>query len=131
MITKDQISGADANLDEIDISMIISLVKGSDIFKDNPLTFSDINIRLEEINGTVKARQVNAALDLIEELGAGEVQLRGGSDAVYYDQHKERQALVNYIIFTLYDNIEGIYLNLGVNSSNFVSGRLELKDVFL
>lgn len=54
----------------------------------------------------IQARQLNCALDHIEEEGAGEGELRGGDEAVYASERTERNAYIRYALDVLYPKLK-------------------------
>lgn len=106
MLSKDQITAASSVIDETDVAMVMAVIRGSTKYKDNPVFYADIQTRIEDLDGTVQAKMVNAALAAIVDLGIGVVEIDqrrvGGSDGLYYSQVLERNALVDYIIGVMY-----------------------------
>lgn len=106
MLTKAQITAASSTLDETDVAMIIAAIRITDKYKQNPAYYSDLLARIEDADGTIQAKMLNAAMDSIEELGIGVIEIDqrrvGGSDGLYYSQLLERGSLVEYIIGVLY-----------------------------
>jgi len=107
MISRATIEAASDTLTPTAIASIISTVRVTDRYKQLPAYFSDLEDRLEAVNGTIHARQLNAALDALEALGVGEVQIdqskTSGTDGVVYSKPVERAALVDYILGVLYE----------------------------
>jgi hypothetical protein len=106
MLTKAQIQAAPSTLDEIDVAMMTATIRGSEKYKENPAYYADITTKIEDADGSIQAQQLNAAMDAIEALGIGVVEIDqrrvGGSDGLYYSQVLERNALIDYMIGTLY-----------------------------
>ena len=106
MLSKTQISAASATLDETDIAMITTVIRGSEKYKANPAFYTDLVTKIEDLDGTVQAKMVNAAMQAITDLGIGVVEIDqrrvGSSDGLYYSQVLERNALIDYIIWTMY-----------------------------
>src|SRR4051812_47850380 len=103
MLTKAQIAAASPNLDETDIQMLLTVIRNGASYKANSILYPDLEDRIEETSGTIKAQMLNAILDLLEVLGPGEVVLDGGSEGLRYSQTREREALVNYALAVIYD----------------------------
>lgn len=103
MLTKAQITSASTTLDDTDIEMLVALFRISSRYKEYPEFFPDLESRLASVDGTIKAQQLNAVLDLIEDLGVGEVQIQGGDEGLRYSQTLEREALINYAMSVVYD----------------------------
>lgn len=103
MLTKQQITDASPTLDETDITMLVTLIRNSKRYRENAGLFGNLRAKILEANNTVRAKQLNAILALIQALGVGEVSINGGDDAISYSQSKEREAMVNYAISVLYE----------------------------
>lgn len=103
MLTKSEITSASNQLDETDIALLLPLIRNTKRYRDNLPLFSDLESVIEDANGTVQAKQINAVLAKVIALGPGEVGINGGEDALNYSQAREREALVNYIISILYE----------------------------
>lgn len=127
MLTKEQITAASPTLDDVDIEMIATLIRNSSSYQEYPDLYPNLMDKLNEINGTVKAQQINAILDLIEALGAGEVEIKGGEEGLRYSQTIEREALINYAINVLYDKATA-YINQTA-AFGIAVGQRELSDI--
>jgi hypothetical protein len=140
MLTKDQISAAPSSLDETDIAMITTVIRGSEKYKANPAFYADVVTKVEDLDGTVQAKMVNAAMDAIEALGIGVVEIDqrkvGGSDGLYYSQILERNALIDYIIGTMYpEYFESVAVIVDENgnivtSSSYKTAQREVPDIW-
>lgn len=125
MLSKTQINDASATLDETDIAMIIAAVRITDKYKENPAYYADILTKIEDADGTIQAKMMNAAMTAITDLGIGVIEIDqrrvGGSDGLYYSQLLERSALVEYIIGVLYpESYESVQVD--VNGNPIYSG---------
>jgi hypothetical protein len=120
MLTKTQINAASATLDETDIAMITATIRGSDKYKQNPAYYTDFVIKVEDTDGTIQAKQINAAMTEIANLGIGVVEIDqrrvGGSDGLFYSQIAERNSLIDYIIGVVYpEYYESVQLDANGN----------------
>lgn len=107
MLSKAQIIAASPTLDETDITMFTALIRGSEKYKQNPAYYIDFVQLLEDADGSVQAKQLNAAMSAIVDLGIGVVEIDqrrvGSSDGLYYSQVLERNALIDYMLGVLYE----------------------------
>lgn len=107
MITRVQIEEASDFLTQVAIENVVAITRTTARYLENPHYFTDLNSKLTALNYSVKAQQVNAALDQIEILGVGEVAINQsqtvGTDGLVYSNTEERQALVNYILGIVYE----------------------------
>jgi spore germination protein YaaH len=140
MLTKAQITAASSTLDETDMAMIIAIVRISDKYKANPAYYGDLASKVEDADGTIQAKMINAAIDAIEELGIGVIEIDqrrvGGSDGLYYSQLLERNSLMEYIIGVLYpESFESVQMQVDANGNPIYVGdyqvaQREVNDVF-
>lgn len=107
MITRAKIDAASSTLTETAVLSLISIVRMTDRYKSNPSYFSDIKEKIEATGGTTKAKQLNAALDELEKLGIGEVEINQaqtvGTDGLVYSKGRERASLIEYALGVLYE----------------------------
>lgn len=107
MITRAKINAASSTLTETEILSLVSIVRMTDRYKSNPSYFSDLEEKLEATDGTTKAKQLNAALDELEKLGVGEVEINQaqtvGTDGLVYSKGRERASLIEYVLGVLYE----------------------------
>ncbi|HNC59276.1 MAG TPA: hypothetical protein PLP33_27865 [Leptospiraceae bacterium] len=105
-ITSDKVRNSSDHLTDLDKALLITWFRQSDVYRNNALVFSSTLVsRIDSAEGTVKARIINAVIKEIDKLGVGEVEIRGDKDAVWWNQSKERQALLMTAFLTLYDDI--------------------------
>ena len=133
MLSKNQITSASATLDEVDVTMMVTLIRASIRFKENPAYYNDVEARIEDVDGTVKAKQLNAVLAEIVNLGIGEVGISGGDEGVRYSQTSEREALVNYAISVIYsqpfDSVSVVDEDGGSNSGGTGNYRVAQREL--
>lgn len=84
-------------------AQLLALIRSSPRYKAQPDFYKLPADAIAEADGTVKARQLNAALALVDTVGDGTVALTGGEEGVDYDQVRDREQLVDYIISVLYE----------------------------
>ncbi len=140
MLSKTVIENASSQLGETDIAMITAVIRGSDKYKGNPAFYIDVITKIEDLDGTVQAKMVNAAMDALVALGIGVVEIDqrrvGGSDGLYYSQILERNALIDYIIGTMYSEFfETITVVVDTNgnvvgSGTYSTGQREVPDIW-
>lgn len=124
MLSKAQITAASSTLDETDIAMITAVIRGSDKYKQNPAYYIDFVVRIEDTDGSIQAKMLNAALSAIVDLGVGVVEIDqrrvGGSDGLYYSQIAERNALIDYMIGAVYPEFfESVQVDV---DGNYITG---------
>jgi hypothetical protein len=61
--------------------------------------------RLVSASNTVKGKILNAVMTALDELGTGQVEIRGDDSALWWNQEKERQALIKDAFLVLFDDI--------------------------
>jgi hypothetical protein len=121
-LTRDKIREQDSELDEVTIAQIITLIRQHDFYRLNATIFSSqLEGRINAASGTTKGKMLNALMFEIDDLNTGQVEIRGDSDAVWWSQHKERQALVKEMLDVLFDEAaEGMLILL--ENGDIVSG---------
>lgn len=136
MLTKAEILAGALTFDETDRTMIIAVVRHSARYKANPTAFLDLDTKLTEVQGTAKARQVNATMLKIQELGIGEEKLQGlYGDALNFSHAEERESLVSYMLDVLYlgTDYAGYDSNASstVGNSNYLIGQRDICGEFI
>lgn len=101
MPTQAQITGAANTLGGVARAQVITLIRGSERFQSNPGRYPNLESVID-VATAVQYQQLNAALALIDEVGDGTVALVGGDEGVDYDQDRDREQLINYMIDVLY-----------------------------
>lgn len=109
MISKATIQAQSQTLDEIDVANLVAIIKSSDRYKVNPLAFENLQTDIEDVDGSVQAQIINAVIRQMEKLGIGEVEINQaqtvGTDGVVYNKRTEREALIQYVLNVLYDEV--------------------------
>ncbi len=136
MISREDILASDDTLEEIDIDSLIAVVRTSARYKANPAFFTNLSEKLIATNGTLKAQQLNAVLDAIERLGIGQIEINQsqtvGTDGVIYSKVAEREALVDYALNVVYEELfDSVIATDDTDSTrtlegNYAVGRLNL-----
>jgi hypothetical protein len=102
MPTTAQVTAASTTLTTIARAQVLSLIRGSSRYREQVGLYPSLADKVDAAT-TVQIQQMNAALTLIDAIGDGTVALTGGEDAVDYDQVRDREQLVSYMIDTLYE----------------------------
>lgn len=102
MLTKAEIVAASPDLDSIDVSMWLALIRANQAYIDNVILFPDVESAIEDASGTVQGQMLNALSARIQALGVGEVFIKNGDEGLNWNQHDERSALVAYALSILY-----------------------------
>lgn len=116
-ITTSLVQNASDHLSDLTKAMAITYLRNSDKYRSNALVFSPLlTTRINAAEGTVNARMINAIITEIDKLGVGEVSIRGDKDAVWWNQHEERQALID----SLFDILIDQFVDAGTGTSEGV-----------
>lgn len=138
MITSDKIRNASDHLTTIDKAILITWFRESDLYRKHALVFSGTLVsRVDAAEGTVKARMLNALIKEIDNLGIGQVEIRGDRDAVWWNQETERQALLGSALRVLFDDAvdgagnfsEGVIPSVGLYGDAAVGQRPQLTTI--
>lgn len=120
MPSQAQITAASTTLSSVARAQVLSLVRGSERYRAEIGRYPNLAAKVDAAT-TVQIQQINAALALIDGVGDGTVALTGGADAVDFDQVRDREQLITYIIDTLYDT-PVVRAGIGVAAMNRVRG---------
>src|SRR5689334_14311905 len=101
MPTIAQITAAPTTLSAIARAQLLSLVRGSSRYREQIGMYPSLETKVDAAT-TVQIQQLNAALALLDHVGDGTVALSGGEKGVDYDQVRDREQLIDYIIDTLF-----------------------------
>lgn len=103
-LTREIIETSSEHIDEVAKLLVISLIRQLENYRLYANIFSAKLVpAIENVEGTLKARQINAILREIDKLGIGEVEIQD-KDGVRWSQSKERQSLVFQLFTTLFDD---------------------------
>lgn len=126
MLTKAQINAASSTIDETDLAMMIATIRGSSKYQANPAYFAEFSGKIEDADGSIQAKQLNAALTAISDLGIGVVEIDqrrvGGSDGLWYSQVNTRNSLIDYMIAILYPEYFETVLAVTDEYGNILNG---------
>jgi hypothetical protein len=103
MPSLEQITAASTDLTDVAQAQLLALIRSSPRYKAQPDFYKLPAEAIADADGTVKARQLNAALALIDAVGDGTVALTGGDEGVDYSQERDKAELVDYMISVLYE----------------------------
>jgi hypothetical protein len=109
MLTKAEITAASPNLDDVDIQMWLSLIRSNPDYKANVVLFPNLEDTLNDASGDTAGKMLNALSARIQALGIGVVEIRAGDEGLWYNQQKERDALVAYALSILYPVNAAVY----------------------
>lgn len=105
-VTTQQVIAASEVLTELTQQMLIIHFRSLDLYRNHARIFySMVPTRLSAASGTVKGKILNAVMNAIDELGSGQVEIRGDESAVWWNQEKERLALVKDAFLVIFDDI--------------------------
>jgi hypothetical protein len=98
-----QITAADATLTATAQEHLLALIRGSDRYKANPGFYALPATAIAAASTTIKGKQLNAALALIDGVGDDTTKLEGGEEAVNFDPERDREKLISYCMSVLYE----------------------------
>lgn len=106
MITSDIINNSSDQLDEVTLLLLESLLKQTDDYATYSRIFPNVSISttLTSVQGTIKARYLNAIVKEVDNLGVGVVSIQGDRDGLHWSQKDERNALLHEAFLLLFDN---------------------------
>jgi hypothetical protein len=104
-----QIDDASTTLDATARATWLALIRQCDRYRNARLGYRDLEGVIEAAAGTLKAKQLNAALTLIDSIGSGEIEI--ADEGAKISKPKDREALVDYAIAVLYDEPTGPFLS--------------------
>lgn len=104
MPTIAQITAADDDLSAIAQAQILTLIRGSAVYRRQVDAYENLDATIADAD-TTQVKQINAALTVLDASGNtdGMVELSGGEEGVIFAQSDEREQLVAYILSVLYD----------------------------
>lgn len=103
-LTREIIETSSDHLDNVAKLIVVSLVRELKEYQCHANIFNTrLDAAINSAEGTIKARQINGILREIENLGIGEVEIRGDRDGLWWSQMRERDALVRMLFNTLFD----------------------------
>lgn len=100
------ISQASDHLGEKHIQLWLLLFRRLPKYKEYAFVYApELLQRLEDAEGTVKARMLNALMKEIDDLGVGEVSIEGDREGTHWSQTLERNTLIEEALDVLFDDI--------------------------
>lgn len=103
MPTNLQITSASDTLTESAQAQALALIRQSDRYKAHPEFYRLPAAAIASASGTIKGRQINATLTLIDKIADGTIALLGGEKGLDYDKARDRNQLVEYLISVIYE----------------------------
>jgi hypothetical protein len=101
MPTLTQIAAAPTTLSAEARAQALTLISSSSRYREQAGMFPGLEAKLDAAT-TVQIQQINAALALLDPIIDGTVALTGGEEGVDYDQVRDQQQLIDYMIDTLF-----------------------------
>lgn len=85
-----------------------------DKYKEYAFVYSDLlPARLDDAEGTIKARMLNALMKEIDALEVGEVSIEGDREGTHWSQSVERLTLIEEALDVLFDDISTLIVPYG------------------
>ena len=127
MISRARITAASDELSPVDITSLMAMIRVSSRYKANPAYFSDLETLLLATVGTIKAQIINATLNALEALGPGVVEINQsqtvGTDGVIYSKALERDALIDYLLNSIYEEFsESTFIDPDAETTTVIRG---------
>jgi hypothetical protein len=117
------ISQASDHLGEKQIQLWLTLFRKLQRYKEFAFIYApQMEQRLTDAEGTVKARMLNALMTQIDDLGTGEVSIRGDREGTYWSQPDERMALIDEGLDVLFEDVSTMITVPPSSSSGQVFG---------
>lgn len=108
-ISSQQVLAASEILTDVTKQLFVLEFRKLDLYRKYARIFSPmLASRMASADYTVQAKMLNAIRIELDNLGTGQVEIRGDSDAVWWSQEKERQALLGDAFLVLFDDIVDI-----------------------
>lgn len=102
---------ASDHLSEVDIELWKTLFRSLPEYNEYAIVYSrQVDDALTSADGTLKARQLNALMKLIDELGPGEISIKADADGLYYSMSAERLALILEAFNVIFESINALTL---------------------
>ncbi len=114
-LTTAQIVNANSLLDAKSVALWQTLFRNLPEYRQYAVVYSSqLATAMSEASGTIKGRQLNALLLLIDNLGTGEVSIRGDAEGTFYSMTEERLAIIREAFSVLFDDISALVIIGGV-----------------
>lgn len=106
-----QVDAASTTVSATGQATILALIRQSNRYRNASLGYPDLEGMIATVAGEagLKARQLNAALELLEAVGTGEMEVN--EDGAKISLPDDRAALVEYMIAVLYSEPVGPFLS--------------------
>lgn len=105
-VTSQQVAQSSEILTELTQQMLIISFRSLDLYRNHARIFYNmVPTRLAAASGTIKGKILNAVMNALDELGTGQVEIRGDESALWWNQEKERQALIKDAFLVIFDDI--------------------------
>lgn len=102
----EQIAVASDHIPDFYIPVWATYFKQLPLFQTSAAIYSSqLADRFAAVEGTVRARHINAAMIEINKLKTGEVEIRGDDEGTWWSQSKERLSLILEAFYVLFDDI--------------------------
>lgn len=106
-LTTYMIGQASDHLDEKHVQLWVLLIKKLPKYKEHAFIYAPLlEERISDTEGTIKARMLNGLMKEIDELGVGEVSIRGDDEGTHWSQTNERMALIEEAFELLFEDAE-------------------------
>lgn len=110
MLTAAQIDDADPFLTDTAVKQLVSQIRSLTKYQKSRSQYPGLEAKLNTLkvgvissSDAVLARIGNAALTAIEEVGAGQTELQGGSDGVKWSKRAKREEFIEDVLNALYE----------------------------
>lgn len=123
-LTSYLIAQASDHLDEKIAQLWLLLFRKLKKYQEYSFVYSPlVEERLQAAEGTIKARMLNALMAQIDELGVGEVAIKGDREGTHWNQTEERMALIQEGLDVLFDDIQTLVTPSGTTASGVYNRR--------
>lgn len=105
-VTTQQVTAASEIITELTKQLLITHFRSLDLYRKHARIFySMVPTRIDSASGTIRGKILNAVMAALDELGTGQVEIRGDESALWWNQEKERQALIKDAFLVIFDDI--------------------------
>lgn len=105
------VSNASDHLSSVHIELWQTLFRELPQYQEYALVYSpQVEDALRNTEGTIKARQLNALMTLLDDLGPGEFSIKGDRDGLNYSVPSERLALISEAFSVVFDGIDTLVI---------------------
>lgn len=108
-LTSYLIRQASDHLSDVEIELWKTLFKALPDYNQYAIVYSKlVDDALISADGTLKARQLNALMKLIDDLGPGEISIKADADGLFYSMPDERLAIIKEAFDVIFDSINNL-----------------------